>query len=227
MRVLPPKTDLTQAAYTAIRAAILDGELEPGARLAQEAIAEQLGVSRQPVIQALGLLRHEGLVVERGRRGLAVAALESKRVRDLYEVRGALDGLAARLAVKHVGRDPEEAFEPLLASGEEALARGDVTAMIAADVAFHKKIYELSGNPEIGLAAETLWPHFRRAMAAVIRTRGQNARIRGQTWREHREIVAAICAGDALEAERRAASHCQAAGIATADRLAGGEAIRK
>lgn len=227
MRTLPPKTDLTQEAYMAIRTAILDGELAPGARLGQEAIAEQLGVSRQPVIQALGLLRHEGLVVERGRRGLAVAALESKRVRDLYEVRGALDGLAAGLAAKHVSPGAEKAFEPLLAGGEGARARGDVTAMIAADVAFHQKIYDLSGNPEIGLAAETLWPHFRRAMAAVIRLRGQNARISGQTWREHREIVEAMCAGDSVEAERRAASHCRAAGIATADHLASDEAIRK
>ena len=220
MRSLPPRIDLTQEAHTTIRNAILDGELPPGARLAQEAIAEQLGVSRQPVIQALGLLRHEGLVVERGRRGLAVASFEAARVRDLYQVRGALDGLAARLAAERADADAGDALEPLLATGEHALVRGDVSALIAADVAFHREIYSLSGNPEIGLAAETLWPHFRRAMSAVVRMRGQDTRMRSQTWREHREIVAAICRRDSDEAERSAQLHCRAAGEATADYLA-------
>ena len=220
MRTLPLKADLTQETYTTIRGAILNGELEPGAWLAQEVLAEQLGVSRQPVVQALGLLRHEGLVVERGRRGLAVAPLEPARIRHLYEVRGALDGLAARLASENADAASTEVFERLLASGEDALARKDVSALIAADVALHRKIYQLSGNPEIGLAAETLWPHFHRAMSAVVRTRGQDTHTRDRTWREHREIVLAIGSGDADRAEHYARSHCLSAGETTADHLA-------
>jgi DNA-binding GntR family transcriptional regulator len=208
MRSLPPRIDLTQEAHTAIRNAILHGDLPPGARLAQEAIAEQLGVSRQPVIRALGLLRHEGLVVERGRRGLVVASFEPARVRDLYQVRGALDGLAARLAAQRVDADACDALEPLLARGEHALISGGWSVLIAADVAFHCKTYDLSGNPEIGLAAETLWPRFRRAISAVGRLRGQDARMRSQTWRAHREIVAAICRSGLDHAERPAQLHC-------------------
>ena len=79
-------------------AAIADGTLAPGERLTQETVAERLGVSRQPVSHALQLLRRRGLAVESGKRGLVVAPLDPVRLRSLYQVRAALDGLAAGLA---------------------------------------------------------------------------------------------------------------------------------
>lgn len=217
MHPLKQRPDLTQEAYQALRDAILDGELPPGAPLAQESLAARLGVSRQPVLQALGLLKREGLVVERGRRGLAVAAFEPERIRDLYQVRAALDGLAARLAAKR-GADPS-GLEPILARGEAALAEEDLHATILADIAFHDALYALCGNPETARAAAPLWPHFRRAMAAVLRAPDPAAGRGAQSWREHREIVAAVAAGDAETAENRAREHCLVAGEATLKRL--------
>ena len=220
MHAVQPKTDLTQGVHTALRDAILDGELAAGAWLAPEAMADRLGASRERVVQALDLLRQEGLVVERGRHGLAVAPFASTRVRDLYQVRGALDGLAARLAATRVGARAADALDPLMARGEAAVARRDIAALIAADVAFHEKIYALSGNPEIAGTVRALWPQFRRALSTVVRMRGEDARMSGRSWREHWEIASAIRSGDACAAERRAQLHCLTAGETAADHLA-------
>ena len=96
MEPLHTAPDLIEQVYLRLVDAIADGSLAPNARITQEEIAQRLSVSRQPVSHALQLLRRQGLVVRQGRRGLAVAPVEPDRIRDLYQVRAALDGLAAR-----------------------------------------------------------------------------------------------------------------------------------
>ena len=80
-------------------AAITSGDLAPGQRLTQESVAEMLGVSRQPVSHALQILKRRGLLIEHGKRGLAVAPLERERIMRLYQIREMLDGHAARLVI--------------------------------------------------------------------------------------------------------------------------------
>ena len=92
--------DLVDQVYRALLDAISDGSLAPGARLTQEDIAEQLAVSRQPVLQALRLLKKDGLVHDAPGRGVLVAPLDAGWIAQVYEVRGALDALAARLAAE-------------------------------------------------------------------------------------------------------------------------------
>src|SRR6266852_139823 len=92
--------DLTEQVYQRLLHAICDGELAPGARLTQEDLAAALGVSRQPVLQALRLLKKDGFVSDAGRRGLRVAPLEAPAITQVYEVRAVLDGLAARRAAQ-------------------------------------------------------------------------------------------------------------------------------
>ena len=89
--------DLVDQVYRALLDAISDGSLAPGAQLTQEDIAEQLAVSRQPVLQALRLLKKDGLVLDAPGRGVLVAPLDADWIAQVYEVRGALDALAARL----------------------------------------------------------------------------------------------------------------------------------
>ena len=89
---------LIDQVHDRLLAAIVDGTLEPGRRLTQEELALMLGVSRQPVSHALQMLKRRGLFVEVGKRGIAVAPLDGARIRGLYQVREALDGLAAELA---------------------------------------------------------------------------------------------------------------------------------
>src|SRR5215813_8290319 len=123
------RPELSQQVYQQLLAAICEGKLAPGARVTQEELAESLNVSRQPVHQALRLLKNEGFVVD--------------------AVRGVLDGLAARLAAQS-GKQLDPA---LVARGRKVAATGKVGAMIEADMHFHQCLYEASGNPLIAQTA--------------------------------------------------------------------------
>src|SRR5260370_22507780 len=98
MIALDPTPNLIDQVYARILEAITDRTLPPGHRIRQSELAEKLGVSRQPVSHALHLLHRQGLVAESGRKGFEVTQLEPLRILQLYEGRGAIDGLAARLA---------------------------------------------------------------------------------------------------------------------------------
>src|SRR5437868_12961126 len=116
---LEPLPNLIDQAYLRILQAIIDWTLPPGHRIRQHELAERLGVSRQPVSHALHLLHRQGLVAESGRRGFEVTQLDPQRIRHLYEVRGAVDGLAAQLAARRVKVDPSRraALEAALRAG--------------------------------------------------------------------------------------------------------------
>jgi DNA-binding GntR family transcriptional regulator len=197
--------DLVDQVYTALLNAISEGEMAPGARLTQEELAEQLAVSRQPVLQALRLLKRDGLVVDAPGRGLMVAPLDGTLIAQLYEVRSVLDGLAARqAALARVRID-----HAIIARGRKVVAGEKVGAMIDADIAFHQVIYAASGNPLIGESAGRHWRHIRRASGAMLQLAGARAAI----WDEHEEILRAIERGDAARAERLARGHCEAASV--------------
>jgi DNA-binding GntR family transcriptional regulator len=204
--------DLVDQVYGSLMAAISRGDLAPGHRLTQEELAEKLAVSRQPVLQALRMLKKDGFVVDApvksgssgGARGLMVAPLDGAMIARLYQVRSVLDGLAARLAAN--GRVAIAA--EVMQRGREAAAGDDVGALIDADAEFHEQIYAASGNPLIAESTGRHWQHIRRAMGAVLRGSG----ARGAIWAEHEAIAAAIAGGDAARAERLAREHCEAAG---------------
>src|SRR5260370_7074972 len=99
---LDPQPALIDRAYERLVEAIADGTLAPGQRIRQEELGRMLGVSRQPVSHALQLLKQQKLVEESGRRGLTVCTVDAASIRELYQVRTALDALAARLAAERV-----------------------------------------------------------------------------------------------------------------------------
>jgi DNA-binding GntR family transcriptional regulator len=151
MHPLDPQPALIDRAYEQLVEAIADGTLAPGQRIRQEELGRALGVSRQPISHALQLLTQQKLVEENGRRGLIVSEIDPDRVRDLYQVRSALDAVAARLAAERVARQMIAA--PQRQTAERALAAGlalppdaPVLAFIQADVEFHTALYRLSGN---------------------------------------------------------------------------------
>src|SRR3954454_22963700 len=110
--------NLIDQVYTRILEATIDRTLPPGHRIRQNELAEKLGVSRQPVSHALHLLHRQGLVSESGRRGFEVTQLDPARIRQLYEVRSAIDALAARLAAERAGDAAGRArLEAALAAG--------------------------------------------------------------------------------------------------------------
>ena len=102
MQPLELQPALIDRAYEQLVEAITDGTFSPGQRIRQEELGRALGVSRQPISHALQLLKQQKLVEENGRRGLIVAEIDAARVRELYQVRGALDALAARLAAERI-----------------------------------------------------------------------------------------------------------------------------
>jgi DNA-binding GntR family transcriptional regulator len=212
---LAVQPQLVDRVYAAILDAICAGRLAPGERITQDGLAETLAVSRQPVLQALLLLKKQGFVCDTGRRGLIVAPLDPQFVEHVYQVRGALDGTAARGAAAQRAPDAAARGAALIAAGRDAAKQRDVGRMIAADIDFHRFIYDLSGNPLIAEAASLHWQHIRRVMGGVL----QSDRAAG-IWDEHAAILDAILAGKAGEAETRARAHAEAASKMLAAQLA-------
>ena len=211
---------LIDRAYERLVEAIADGTLAPGRRVRQEELGRSLGVSRQPISHALQLLKQQKLVEETGRRGLVVSGIDPERIRKLYQVRSALDGLAARLGAEGVVR--RKTGPPLRKAAERALAAGlelppdaPILAFIQADVNFHRALYRLSGNGAIEETVAAQWPHLKRSMGAVLSDPEQRPLV----WEEHREILTLVLAGDAKGAENAACHHTERAGAETARRL--------
>lgn len=221
MKPLSHGQALTDKVHDAIVAAIIDGTYRTGERLAQEEIAGRLGVSRQPVSHALNVLKQQGVVVELGRKGLTVAPMDPDRLEALYQVRGALDALAARLAAERVARDAVDAAElRALHDLVERRQRPDAAGgaffrRVEADVAFHLALYRLSGNPVIEEMTRPHWVHFRRSMQEVLNDPASYLPV----WDQHRAIVEAIVAGDAATAEKRSLDHVRTAAAKAAARL--------
>ena len=196
--------DLVDQVYRALLGAISSGTLAPGERITQEDIAQRLSVSRQPVLQALRLLKKDGFVLDAPGRGVLVAPLDVNTMLQVYEIRGALDALAARLAAARKTRlDPH-----LVEQGRKAARGKNVNAMIEADLAFHNAIYAASGNPLLAQSAHQHWHHLRRVMGAVL----QQSVQRKAVWDEHEAIAKAIAAGDGERAARLIEQHSRRAG---------------
>jgi DNA-binding GntR family transcriptional regulator len=203
--------DLVDQVYRSLLDAICEGSLAPGQRITQEDIAEKLAVSRQPVLQALRLLKNDGFVLDAPGRGVLVAPLDAQWMSKVYQVRGALDALAARLAASQRFRlDPK-----LIDAGRKAARGKNVKAMIDADMDFHTAIYAASRNPLIEQSALQHWRHLRRVMGAVL----QQSRQRQAVWDEHEAIAAAIAAGDGDGAARLIEQHSQTASETLTQRL--------
>src|SRR5215510_14163449 len=220
MQPLDPQPALIDRAYEQLVEAIADGTLAPGQRIRQEELGRALGVSRQPISHALQLLKQQKLVEENGRRGLVVSEIDAARVRELYQVRSALDALAARLAAERIaGRavdmQQRQAAQQALASGLALRPDAPVLAFIQADVAFHTALYRLCGNRAIEDTVAAQWPHLKRSMGAVL----DDPEQRPLVWAEHREILRCVLAGDAAGAEHAARGHTDRAGAETARRL--------
>jgi DNA-binding GntR family transcriptional regulator len=218
---LDPLPNLIDQVYARILEAIIDRSLPPGQRIRQNELAERLGVSRQPVSHALHLLHRQGLVAESGRRGFEVIGLDPERIRQLYEVRSAIDALAARLAAARARTDTSgrARLEAALAAGRSISGKTPLAELIARDVDFHRAIYALSGNPAIEEMIAPHWPHMRRSMATVL----AELDYRESAWSEHETIAAHVLSGKAEAAEAAALAHALGAGRMTEERLRGAE----
>ncbi|MCY4318203.1 MAG: GntR family transcriptional regulator [Alphaproteobacteria bacterium] len=212
---------LTNQVYQAVLDEICDGMLAPGTQLVQEQLADRFGVSRQPIQQAMALLKADGLVEETGRRGMRVVPLDIALMRHHYEIRASLDRLAVRRTAERFACDPALAREAerrsakVLDAGNRAVCAVKVREQIRHDEAFHALFYEFSGNPLLSRTAEPHWRFLRRVMGEVLR----HAAPADAIWREHAGILEAILAGEAAKAEALAVTHIERAADALADAL--------
>jgi DNA-binding GntR family transcriptional regulator len=203
VKALAIQPNLVEQVHEAILGEIASGALAPGERIVQEQLARALGVSRQPVQQALLLLRNQGLLRDAPGRGLVVAPIDPAQARHMYDMRAVIEGLACRLAAERNAQRAARQGPALIEAGRKAVAGGAVARMIAADMKFHEFLYELSANPLVAPAMATHWSYTQRIMGEVI-TRDQTPR---DIWDQHERILEAIARGDGEQAEALARRH--------------------
>lgn len=201
--------------YARLRGLILSGELEPGARLGEVALASTLGVSRPTVREALRALEGEGMADATG-RGLRVAGMDGDDLRSAMLMRSALEGLHAELAAGRV-RDGEVApaqLRRLAALADDAARATDAGALaeaVQANRAFHQAVDALADSPVSQAALDRLWD---RIIVATQRSLAGPGRGR-VVDREHRELLDAIGDGDGGRAAIVARDHARATLAAT------------
>jgi len=195
--------DLVKQVYHSLRDAICEGMLVPGERLNQDQLAAKLKVSRQPVGQAIQLLKSQGFVNDTGRRGVEIASLSMQQITGLYQIRAALDALAAREAARKKPVAVLEEGIPLIEKGRQQCSTASIMELIHTDMEFHRFIYRISGNPAIDRTVSPHWYHLLRIMGLVYQRKPPRQLI----WDEHVAVLKAISQGEAERAEQLARQH--------------------
>ncbi|MFB7497301.1 GntR family transcriptional regulator [Streptomyces sp. NPDC056161] len=181
---------LRDRVYEALLELITTRALQPGQHLVESELAGHLGVSRQPVREALQRLNTEGWVDLRPAQGAFVHEPTEEEADQLLTVRTLLEAEAARLAAANAGSAGIEALSELCARGEKAVAADDVDGAVALNAAFHAKIMELAGNAVLAELAGQVDRRVRWYYTPVARQRGR------QSWVEHRAMIAAVADRD-------------------------------
>ena len=207
VKILSVQPNLVEQVHEAILLEISSGKLAPGTRIIQEQIAAELGVSRQPIQQALLLLRNQGLLRDAPGRGLIVAPLDPDHIRQMYDVRAVIEGLAFRKAALNNAAAAKREGPDFITKGREAAKNGSVTDLIAADMAFHHFVYSLSENLLVAPTMDTHWTYTQRVMGEVL-MRDEKPR---DIWDQHEALLQSIISGDADAAELHAREHILAA----------------
>jgi len=195
-----PRICLNDAAYDRIRDWILDGTLAPGEALRDEALAEALGMSRTPIRDALHRLEEEGLVVTTATRRTYVSEVTIKQAREIYPIIGALEALAIRLALPHIDASALDSMRAANLELAAALEAGDPGAATAADEAIHHAFAACCGNDELIAMLSDLHCKVRRIERAFW-----GSADRTPSLADHEEIIAALQARNARQAERMVA----------------------
>jgi DNA-binding GntR family transcriptional regulator len=206
-----PRTTLSSMAYGELRKAILSGRLAPGSHVTVRPLCEEFGLSATPVKAALTALEREGFLVLHPHRGFFVPEVDQDDMQELYELREVLDGIAARRAAALPSRDDLVSRLTSLADAQAAAVEaGNLSGYSDLDVVFHQEILVAAGNRRLQHVAENMIGQLRLGRATSARVPGRPA----AALVEHREIVAAIAAGQQQSAERLARRHVRKSGNA-------------
>ncbi len=183
---------LRDVVFNTLRQAILRGELRPGERLMEIQLANKLGVSRTPIREAIRKLELEGLVLMIPRRGAEVAEITEKSLRDVLEVRGALEELAVKLACQKITDEQIQELRAAEKEFEQALHSGDVTVYAEADVKFHDVIYHATDNQRLIQLLFNLREQMYRYRVEYLK----REEAHGTLLMEHKKIIETIANRD-------------------------------
>ncbi|MBR2518471.1 MAG: GntR family transcriptional regulator [Selenomonadaceae bacterium] len=210
-RLEPIKIDnyqpLRETVCEALRAAIRNGILEPGERLMEVQLAEELGISRTPVREAIRKLEQEGYVIMMPRRGTYVSSVSVNDIKEIFEIRSALESLSTGLAAMRIEPDELEKLRALLTEIEGHIKRRDIDKIVETDIEFHGLLYQVSRNERLVTIISNL-----KEQLARFRTLSMSYPGRLQeTLEEHRAMVEAIAAGNVDAARDAAERHMEQA----------------
>lgn len=187
-----------------IRKAILDGSLEPGARIQQHALASELGVSHVPLREAIQRLEAEGFLAVHPRRGAFVMPLSRDDAREIFDLRTTLETKALRASIPNLSSDQLQIIKEACAAGDGVT---DLVRYGEINVGFHRALYAAAGRPRLQSLIETLWGNAAR-YAMLLRFKGGHFQ---QSQIDHWELVEAALHGDVERAVATLTDHIGAA----------------
>jgi len=199
---------LREQVLAALRTRIINGDYAPGERLTEERLAEDFGVSRNPVREALRTVEAEGFVRVLPRRGVVVASPDETTVRDLFTVRAQLEPLAARLAAERADPTDVAGLRALLDEARRATDLEDFAQVAVLNSALHQRVIEIGGNVWLTTITGSLYRHVQWVFRLGAAHRAPHS------WTEHVRLVELIALRDAAGAEEAAAAHVRAAAVA-------------
>ena len=231
-RTLDGQRALVDKLAATLQARMLSGELISGTRLRQAALAEEFGVSRTPIREALRKLQASGLVELRPHRGALVRAPSPREIRDAYEVRAELEGLAAELAAQRIHQEQLDVLHGVQAQFREALARTielrssdgaefdsaeETERWVRANDGFHQAVQAAAANDVLVAMLLHLHRSYPRDLTRTVLS--ESVTLLAENVREHEAILDAIERRDAREARALMAKHVRHAGALVTLRL--------
>lgn len=214
---------VNQQVYAQILELINARVLAPGSRLDEQSLAAEMGVSRTPLREAIGRLAEKGVVEYRPYQGNFIRTFTTREVRDIYDVRRALEELAIRLTAARMTDEKLATIRAILDDIEAAMARGDVETVNAADRRFHDAITQFSENETLMAAIEDL-----SHQVQIIRMMAnQNPDVVSRTAMQRADILAALEARDADEAANLIGRHIGFVGASVIEALEAAEALER
>ncbi|PKM81444.1 MAG: GntR family transcriptional regulator [Firmicutes bacterium HGW-Firmicutes-14] len=214
---------LREIVFETLREAIISATLRPGERLMEIQLAEEMGVSRTPVREAIRKLELEGFVVMIPRKGAYVAGISMKDIADVFEIRAALEALAAGLAAERITEEELEQLERILVKIGECVKDNDLEKLVEVDTEFHEALFKASRNERLAQIVSNLREQIQRFRQASLSTPGRMK----FAFEEHKKIVEAVSERNVERAQALAIEHIENAENSMLDMLKEDEDMEK
>lgn len=218
IRIDEPKL-LSEDIADSIRAAIIKGKFKPGEKISEGDLAESMGISRTPLREAFRKLENEGFIEIIPRKGAVVTVIDPGEVNDLYEIKSALEGLAARLAAANLKEKDIERLERINGELKDLIDKNDLEAFYRAHTRFHEGFVKLCGNKRLIQLISNLNDHFKRFGIVSLTFPGQYEKA----IKQHGEIIVAFRKRDEKAVEDKVRTNVMTGGKVLVEHLSGGE----